>query len=163
MGTSGAAANFGGYQDFVLDNLKIEEVKADVSRADLEALVKEAEQLKAEDHLSTDWKVFENALTDAKVALNKDKESQEDIENAYYKLKGAMESLKYAGGTESDSRGDIAVDKYSVEAGSFEPNNASEGDPKLAQDNKADTFWQIGMMLILIMLGISLTSKDHRL
>ena len=141
MGTSGAAANFGGYQDFVLDNLKIEEVKADVSRADLEALVKEAEQLKAEDHLSTDWKVFENALTDAKVALNKDKESQEDIENAYYKLKGAMESLKYAGGTESDSRGDIAVDKYSVEAGSFEPNNASEGDPKLAQDNKADTFW----------------------
>ena len=142
-GTSGNAANFGGYKDFVLDNLKIEEVKADVSRADLEALVKEAEQLKAEDYLPADWKVFEDALTDAKVALNKDKQSQEDIENAYYKLKGAMESLKYAGGTESDSRGDIAVDKYSVQTGSEQAGGegATEGPAILAQDNKADTHW----------------------
>lgn len=142
-GTSGNAANFGGYKDFVLDNLKIEEVKADVSRVDLEALVKEAEQLKAEDYLPADWKVFEDALTDAKVALNKDKQSQEDIENAYYKLKGAMESLKYAGGTESDSRGDIAVDKYSVQTGSEQAGGegATEGPAILAQDNKADTHW----------------------
>ena len=141
MGTEGNAANFGGYQDFVLDNLKIEEVKADVTKADLEALVKEAEKLKAEDYLPADWKVFEDALTDAKVALNKDKQTQEDIENAYYKLKGAMESLKYAGGTESDTRGDIATDKYTVQAGSFQPDNNTEGKPELAQDNKADTFW----------------------
>lgn len=141
MGTSGAAANFGGYQDFVLDNLKIEEVKVDVTKADLEALVKEAEKLKAEDYLPADWKTLQDALTDAKVALNKDKQTQEDIEKAYYKLKGAMESLKYAGGTESDTRGDIATDKYTVQAGSFQPDNATEGDPKLAQDNKADTFW----------------------
>lgn len=141
QGTKDAAANFGGYKDFVLDNLKIEEVKADVTKADLEALVKEAEKLKAEDYLPADWKVFEDALTDAKVALNKDKQTQEDIENAYYKLKGAMESLKYAGGTESDTRGDIATDKYTVQAGSFQPNNDTEGKPELAQDNKADTFW----------------------
>ncbi|WP_461815657.1 endo-alpha-N-acetylgalactosaminidase family protein [Faecalimonas sp.] len=141
QGTKDAAANFGGYQDFVLDNLKIEEVKSDVSRADLEALVKEAEQLKAEDYLPADWKVVEDALTNAKVVLNKNKQSQEEIEKAYYKLKGAMESLKYAGGTETDARGDIATDKYTVEAGSFQPDNATEGDPKLAQDNKADTFW----------------------
>ena len=143
QGTKDAAANFGGYKDFVLDNLKIEEVKADVSRADLEALVKEAEQLKAEDYLPADWKVFEDALTDAKVALNKDKQSQEDIENAYYKLKGAMEALKYAGGTESDSRGDIAVDKYSVQTGSEQAGGegATEGPAILAQDNKANTHW----------------------
>ena len=112
-----------------------------MTKADLEALVKEAEKLKAEDYLSADWKVFEDALTDAKVALNKDKESQKDIENAYYKLKGTMESLKYAGGTESDTRGDIAADKYTIQTGSFQPNNETEGKAELAQDNKADTFW----------------------
>ena len=141
QGKGGAAANFGGYQDFVLDNLKIEEVKEDVTRADLEALVKEAEQLKAEDYLPADWKVLQDALINAKVALNKDKDSQKDIENAYYKLKGAIESLKYAGGTESDERGDITVENYEVQAGSFEPNNTSEGDPKYAQDNNAGTLW----------------------
>ena len=141
QGTQDAAANFGGYKDFVLDNLKIEEVKEDVTRADLEALVKEAEELKAEDYLPADWKVLQDALINARVALNKDKESQKDIENAYYKLKGAIESLKYAGGTESDERGDITAENYEVQAGSFEPNNTSEGDPKYAQDNNAGTLW----------------------
>ena len=142
QGTSGSAANFGGYQDFVLDNLKIELVDEEVTADSLQVLIEEAETgYDKTEYLDADWAVFQSALTDAKVALNKDKQDQKQIEDAYYALKAAMMTLDTASGTEADDKYDIASDKYTVEAGSAQPQSGNEGPVEFAQDGNGSTHW----------------------
>ncbi|MFQ7307779.1 MAG: endo-alpha-N-acetylgalactosaminidase family protein, partial [Mediterraneibacter sp.] len=142
QGTSGSAANFGGYQDFVLDNLKIELVDEEVTADSLQTLIDEAESsYEKSDYLDADWAVFQNALTYAKVALNKDKQNQKEIEDAYYALKAAMMTLDTASGTEADDKYDITSDKYTVEAGSAQPQSGNEGPVEFAQDGNGSTHW----------------------
>ena len=92
-------------------------------------------------YLDADWAVFQSALTDAKVALNKDKQDQKQIEDAYYALKAAMMTLDTASGTEADDKYDIASDKYTVEAGSAQPQSGNEGPVEFAQDGNGSTHW----------------------
>lgn len=142
QGTSGSAANFGGYQDFVLDNLKIELVEEDVNKDTLNALIEEAESKYEEnDYTLEEWNAFEEALLNAKVAVNKDKTSQKDLEDAYYALKAAMSALDNSAGTAAEDRFDIATELYGVSAGSYQPASGGEGPAEFAIDGDASTHW----------------------
>lgn len=94
QGTSGSEADFGGYKDFILDNLVIEIVDEEFTAEDLEALIQEAESgYDRGSYTAEDWKYLADALTGAKVALNKDHSTSEDIQTAYYTLRAAMQYM----------------------------------------------------------------------
>ncbi|WP_143468434.1 endo-alpha-N-acetylgalactosaminidase family protein, partial [Lachnoclostridium sp. An181] len=142
QGTSGEESDFGGYKDFVLDNLKIELVEEEVNKETLKALVEHAEETYTqENYMLDDWKAYEKVLIDTKVVLNKDKTSQDEIEEAYYALKAAMGALDTAAGVEMDDRFDIAVDLYNVSAGSAQSQSGNEGPIGFAVDGDASTYW----------------------
>lgn len=142
QGTSGSAANFGGYQDFVLDNLKIELVDEKVTADDLKALIAEAEEKYVQsDYQDADWQAFQDVLTDAKVAVNKDKQDDGEIASAYYALKAQMQYMDTAAGTEASDKYDIAADKYTVAAGSAQSDAGGEGPAEFARDGNESTHW----------------------
>lgn len=142
QGTSGNEANFGGYKDFVLDNLKIELVDEDVDKDTLNALIEEVEGKYAEnDYTQAEWKAFQEALINAKVAANKDKTDQKEIESAYYALKAAIGALENSSGTATEDRFDIATNLYQVSAGSAQSLTGNEGPANLAVDGNTSTHW----------------------
>ena len=101
------------------------------------------------EYLDADWAVFQSALTDAKVALNKDKQDQKQIEDAYYALKAAMMTLDTASGTEADDKYDIASDKYTVEAGSAQPQSEmKDRSSSLRMETEALTGIQAGAPML---------------
>lgn len=142
QGTKDAAADFGGYKDFVLDNLKIELVKEEITRDSLNALIAQAEDAYEEKNYTlTEWTAFKEVLIDAKVAANRDKTNQEEMEEAYYALKVAMSVLDQSAGSAGDDRFDISVEQYTVTAGSVQKENGSEGPVEFAVDGDAATYW----------------------
>ncbi|WP_143468432.1 endo-alpha-N-acetylgalactosaminidase family protein, partial [Lachnoclostridium sp. An181] len=142
QGTSGNAANFGGYKDFILDNLKIELVEEDVNEDALGALIEKAESEYTEsDYTLNEWNAFKEALLNAKVALNKDKPSQKEMEEAYYALKAAMGALDNSTGTATEDRFDISTDLYEATAGSAQGQSGNEGPVDFAVDGNTSTHW----------------------
>lgn len=143
QGTSGAAANFGGYKELVLDNLVIERVERKITEADLEALVEEAEsRYDRENYTLDDWKYLEVALTDAKVALHRDVVSMDEIEEAFYALNGAvnyMDGISTA--PEETEVNDISLDGVVITAGSEGSFGTSGGAKELAIDGDSGTAW----------------------
>ena len=88
---TGSAQNFGGYKELVLDNLVIERVEEDVTEDSLKGLLKDAEgKYNEADYRPEVWNNFQKELAKARVALDKDNSTPEDIEKAYYALKAAM-------------------------------------------------------------------------
>lgn len=142
QGTSGSVANFGGYQDFVLDNLSIELVEETVSADDLAALIEEAKANYSESNYQpADWALFQEALVNAQVALDKDQQNPEDIAAAFYALRARMEAMNSAPGTEASDRYDIPTTDYAVEVGSEQPDAGGEGPADFAQDGNESTHW----------------------
>lgn len=142
QGTSGAAAQFGGYMGFVLDNLVIEKVEVEYTAEALKTLIEKAAAFNEADYSAADWAKFENALVAARVVLEKETPAtDEDIETAYKGLKIALQELKSAAGPEADTTKDIAVDAYTVSAGSAQPATGSEGPVEFAQDNDPGSHW----------------------
>ena len=66
---------------------------AAISIEALEALVKEAKELKEEDYKATGWKKFSEALTAAEAVLEEDEPTSDEIEEAYENLEKAMDAL----------------------------------------------------------------------
>ena len=125
QGTSGSAANFGGYQELVLDNLVIERVDEEVTADTLKALIEDAKTKYSEDDYTAEvWNNFQKEIAKAQVALDKDNSTQEDIEKAYYALKGAMVTMDNSKGLDAtdDSR-DISTEGMTATAGSRAGNN----------------------------------------
>ena len=75
-------------------------------------LIKEAEsKYNKTDYEPEVWNAFQKEIAKARVALDKDNVTQEDIEEAFYALRGAMVRMdKSAGVDASDDSRDIATD-----------------------------------------------------
>lgn len=142
-GTSGSAANFGGYQELVLDNLVIERVDEEVTADTLKALIEDAKTKYSEDDYTAEvWNNFQKEIAKAQVALDKDNSTQEDIEKAYYALKGAMVTMDNSKGLDAtdDSR-DISTEGMTATAGSQQGTTGSEGPASNVLDGDANTIW----------------------
>lgn len=143
QGTSGSAANFGGYQELVLDNLVIERVDEEVTADTLKALIEDAKTKYSEDDYTAEvWNNFQKEIAKAQVALDKDNSTQEDIEKAYYALKGAMVTMDNSKGLDAtdDSR-DISTEGMTATAGSQQGATGSEGPASNVLDGDANTIW----------------------
>lgn len=143
QGTSGSAANFGGYQELVLDNLVIERVDEEVTADTLKALIEDAKTKYSEDDYTAEvWNNFQKEIAKAQVALDRDNSTQEDIEKAYYALKGAMVTMDNSKGLDAtdDSR-DISTEGMTATAGSQQGTTGSEGPASNVLDGDANTIW----------------------
>lgn len=127
QGTSGAAADFGGYKDFVLDDLSI--TVSEVGKGDLSQLVSEGSAMLEGDYTG-DWAAFQTALTEAKAVLNNPQATQAQVTEAADKLEKAMINLtrlvtKLAG-VVTDSEGNpVAGATVVLENGSYKPTGAT--------------------------------------
>lgn len=143
QGTTNAAANFGGYQDFVLDNLVIEKVDETITAEDLQALIEEAGQYNQDDYSVEQWEVLDDAVTQARVALDKDQPTQKEIEDAYYELRGALMMIA-AIDVKANTDYDISVEGVIVTAGNEDLGGSfggSEGPKEFVIDGDTSTAW----------------------
>ena len=144
QGTSGAAANFGGYQDFVLDDLVITRVDDVIQESDLTALIERAKKELTKDVLSAaNYKRAQIAIAKAEVALKEDGKSQKSINAAYYNLDTLLKELS-GSSTEvdpEDDSNDLSVDGMTATAGSEHKGEPGEGLAEYAIDNNESTIW----------------------
>ncbi|MCH4837852.1 endo-alpha-N-acetylgalactosaminidase family protein [Bifidobacterium longum] len=153
QGSTGRAQDFGGYKDFVLDNLKIERVDSqNRTKAEAQAKLKEirGEYDSKRSEFSEDaWNTYQANLVKARVLIDKDGATAEDYTKAYDILVALDEYMKSAPGNEGSDAYDVAADGsdhlggYTVEVGSEEPSAGlpSEGPAYLAQDGNGSTHW----------------------
>ena len=145
QGTSGSEADFGGYKDFILDNLKIERVDEEFTMEELESLIQQAEEgYDRENYTAEDWKYIADALTDARAAADKgDDASAAEIRDAYYTLRAAMQYLDTVDPASNYSY-DIPLDGVVLTTPSEELNGtfgASCGPKEFAIDGNPQTGW----------------------
>ena len=144
QGTSNAAANFGGYQDFVLDNLVITRVDEVIQESDLVALVEKAKKELTKDKLSSaNYKRAQIAIAKAEVALKEDGKNQKSINVAYYSLDILLKEL-VGSSTEldpQDASNDLPLEGMTATAGSEQQGYQGEGLAKYAIDNNESTIW----------------------
>ena len=143
QGAQGSAQNFGGYKELVLDNLVIERVEEDVTEDSLKGLLKEAEgKYNEADYTPEVWNNFQKELAKARVALDKDNSTPEDIEKAYYALKAAMVTMDNSKGLDAtDASRDISTEGMTATAGSEQQGVDGEGLAKYVLDSNENTIW----------------------
>ena len=143
QGARGNAANFGGYKDFVLDNLVIERVDEAIPASKLKTLVEKVKKEFTRDKLSsTNYRRVQIAIAKAEVALQEDVKNQKHINTAYYNLNMLFKEL--IGGDSSDAsdpKNDIPLTGMVATAGSEQLGYNDEGPAKLAIDNNENTIW----------------------
>lgn len=143
QGATGSAQNFGGYKELVLDNLVIERVEEDVTEDSLKGLLKDAEgKYNEADYRPEVWNNFQKELAKARVALDKDNSTPEDIEKAYYALKAAMVTMDNSKGLDAtDASRDISTEGMTATAGSEQQGVDGEGLAKYVLDSNENTIW----------------------
>lgn len=145
QGTSGDAANFGGYQDFVLDNLKVEHVTSQSrTKAQVEAklrTIRDKYDSKSSQYSDEAWDTYQSTLDKARVLTDKDGASAADFTEAYDLLVALDDYMQHAPNGFDKSDWDVAGDQYTVSVGSERTGSDSEGPKELAQDGKPDTWW----------------------
>ncbi len=97
QGTSGDEAAFGGYLDFVLDNLTIE--LAPPEKNELALLLQEADPMVEEVYIETDagdWNAFVTARQNGHTVFDNDNATQAEVAAALEALKAAMAKLTKA-------------------------------------------------------------------
>ena len=143
QGTANAAANFGGYQDFVLDNLVITRVDEVIQESELIALIERAKKELTKDLLSAkDYARVQLAVAEAEAALKADGKSQKNINIAYNTLNMLMKELKNGSEMDpEDASNDFSLEGMTVTAGSEQPGYADEGLARFAIDNNVGTIW----------------------
>lgn len=142
QGTVKAAASFGGYLDFVLDDLSIKQIEETFSKEEVAAKLDDLTGKYEKRNYSTEaWNQYQNTMLQARVLLNKAMATQEDFNNAFYMLRALDAYMKTAPGTETDDIYDINQDSYEVSAGSAQPETGNEGPVDFAQDGIDGTHW----------------------
>ena len=97
QGTSGSVAAFGGYLDFVLDNLSIE--LAAPEKNELALLLQEADPMVEEVYLETadgDWEVFAEARANGHTVFSDENATVAEVNDAVNALRAAMAKLTKA-------------------------------------------------------------------
>ena len=143
QGTANAAANFGGYQDFVLDNLVITRVDEVIQESELIALIERAKKELTKDLLSAkDYARVQLAVAEAEAALKADGKSQKNINIAYNTLNMLMKELKNGSEMDpEDASNDFSLEGMTATAGSEQTGYADEGLARFAIDNNVGTIW----------------------
>ncbi|RSX56995.1 endo-alpha-N-acetylgalactosaminidase family protein [Bifidobacterium samirii] len=148
QGTSGNAANFGGYKDFVLDNLTIEHVESEShSKADAQAKLDEVTGKydgRRSEYSDAAWRTYHDTIAEARVMIDRIGATEADFTKAYNILSALDEYMATAPGNESSDKYDVATEgAYTVSTGSEEPTAGlpSEGPASLAQDGAEGTHW----------------------
>lgn len=147
QGSTGKAQDFGGYKDFVLDNLKIERVDSqNRTKAEAQAKLKEIRgkyDSKRSEFSEDAWNTYQANLVKARVLIDKDGATAEDYTKAYDILVALDEYMKSAPGNEGSDAYDVERGGYTVEVGSEEPSAglSNEGPAGLAQDGNGSTHW----------------------
>ncbi|KAB5607097.1 glycoside hydrolase family 101 beta sandwich domain-containing protein, partial [Bifidobacterium jacchi] len=148
QGTSGAAANFGGYQDFVLDDLKVERVAPSktYTKAEAEAKLKEVTDTygdKGAEVSAEAWTVYMRTTAQIRAKINQENAASSDFTAAYELAVALADYMKNSQGDDSSDAWDVSSDDYTVTAGSEEPTAGlpNEGPASLAQDDKDNTHW----------------------
>ena len=144
QGNSGAAANFGGYQDFVLDDLVIERVDEVVTEDELKTLIEKAKAELTKENLSNaNYKKALEAIAKAEVALKEDGKSQKGINIAYNSLKELMKALEGSSkeADPEDASNDLPLEGMVASAGSIQTGYQGEGPAELAIDGNENTIW----------------------
>ena len=143
QGTANAAANFGGYQDFVLDNLVITRVDETIQESELTALIEKAKKELTKDLLSAkDYARVQLAVAEAEAALKADGKSQKNINIAYNTLNMLMKELENGSEMDpEDASNDFSLEGMTATAGSEQPGYADEGLARFAIDNNMGTIW----------------------
>jgi endo-alpha-N-acetylgalactosaminidase len=148
QGVSGSEADFGGYKDFVLDNLKIERVDSEAkTKAEAEAKLDEISKKydgKQSSFSDEAWAIYQNALDDIRVLINKNGASSADFTKAYGLLNALDEYMQTAPNNDGSDKFDVAGDQYAASAGSAQAQSGNEGPVEFAQDGLADTHWHSG-------------------
>ena len=144
QGNSDAAANFGGYQDFVLDDLVIERVDEVVTEDELKTLIDKAKAELTKENLSNaNYKKALEAIAKAEVALKADSKSQKGINIAYNNLKELMKVLEGSSkeADPEDASNDLPLEGMVASAGSIQTGYQGEGPAELAIDGNENTIW----------------------
>ena len=143
QGKSGAAANFGGYQDFVLDNLVITRVDEVVQESELTALIAKVKKELTKDLLSAkDYARVQSAIAEAEVALKADGKNQKSINIAYNTLNMLLKELENGSKMDpEDASNDLPLDGMEANAGSIQAGVPGEGMAEYAIDNNTGTIW----------------------
>ena len=143
QGTANAAANFGGYQDFVLDNLVITRVDEVIQESELIALIERAKKELTKDLLSAkDYARVQLAVAEAEAALKADGKSQKNINIAYNTLNMLMKELKNGSEMDpEDASNDFSLEGMTATAGSEHKGVPGEGLAGYAIDNNESTIW----------------------
>lgn len=140
--SSSAEENFGGYKDFILDNLSVEKVKETFTKEEAQNKLDEVEhKYQQKDFSNEAWKIYQTTLTQAKVLLNKDVVTEEDYAKAYMMLRALDNYMQSAPGNEFTDAYDIDTNAYEVSVGSEQPDQGSEGPKEYASDNNPSTYW----------------------
>ena len=140
--SSSAEENFGGYKDFILDNLSVEKVKETFTKEEAQNKLDEVEhKYQQKDFSNEAWKIYQTTLTQAKVLLNKDVVTEEDYAKAYMMLRALDNYMQSAPGNEFTDAYDIDTNAYEVSVGSEQPDQGSEGPKEYASDNDPSTYW----------------------
>ena len=145
QGTSGNAANFGGYKDFVLDNLKVERVDEEAKDKDAveEKLnaVTDVYDTKEADVSAEAWVTYQKTLAKVRAMIDKNGANSDDFTRAYGLLEALESYMQNAPNNDGSDAYDVATDQYTVSAGSAQPLSGNEGPVDLAQDGLPDTHW----------------------
>ncbi len=91
QGTSGSAASFGGYYDFVLDNLTV--VQSNVDWSKLNENITAASAFDSRDYTEETYLAMQSALTAAQAVLNNINSTQDEVDTAANALAQAIEGL----------------------------------------------------------------------
>ena len=122
----------------------IEKVEQNITIDTLKDLIATAEGYNKEDYTAADWKKLDDALTKAKVAVNRDKTSADEIESAYYALNGAINYIASIDtNEESSTKNDISVEGVIATAGSEDGGTygSNIGKAEYVLDNDVTTAW----------------------
>lgn len=134
--------NFGGYKDFVLDNLSIEKQEETIEKDDVVAKLEEmSTTYQRKDYTATTWKVYTETMMQVRVLLNKDMCTKEDVVQAHRLLRALEGYMETASGNEASADFDIDQEHYEVSAGSAQSVYGNEGPVEFAQDGKDNTHW----------------------
>lgn len=143
--STGSAQDFGGYKDFVLDNLVIERVNETKTQAEAQSKYDEvADKYDGTqiDYSDAVWQTYQETLAQAKALINKNSADTEDFAQAYNLLAWLDEYMQSSVlDPAANDKQDVAKEAYVVSAGSAQPQSGSEGPVDFANDGNTSTYW----------------------
>ena len=143
--TSNDEANFGGYRDFILDNLKIREEKLDsATREQAKAkydAIKQKWDAKCEKFIDQVQKSYAEQLSRIHAIIEKTDATSDDFAQAVNMLDVLDAFMSNAPVDNASDKYDVARNAYGIEVGSYQPRSDNEGPAELANDDDPGTWW----------------------